>query len=214
MNCKNIEEKCLIYEHGLDKIFRRARKCHWQGYDEPLDDFKNCYGEDMARVCKNLDDARYHRAKRARKRIGCSVLSGNAFFLTLTFRDEVFTNTNEETRRRYVSRALRDIGEKYIANIDYGSKREREHYHAIVEPKSDRLASWNNGRRKYENVPDLREWINNYGFVTIEPIGSTEEDMRKVAKYTAKLGAHAVKESTLKGVNPPRLIYSRKRFTI
>lgn len=214
MNCKNIEAKCLIYEHGLDKIFRRARKCHWQGYDEPLEDFKDCYGEDMARVCKNLDDARYHRAKRARKRIGTSVLSGNAFFVTLTFRDDILDGTTEQTRRRYVSRALRAIGERYIANIDYGTKGEREHYHAIVEPRADKLASWKSGRRSYKDVPDFREWEKANGFVLIEKVGSTEEDMRKVAKYTAKLGAHAVKESTLKGVNPPRLIYSRKRFNL
>lgn len=213
MKAQDIEIKKVLLAHNLDAQFSKARRKAYKGDRSDLTDFEDCFGLEFARVARNLDSARYQRSKRVMVKVGRSVLSGNAFFVTLTFKDKVLESTSEETRRRYVSRALRDIGFAYVANIDYGDQTQREHYHAIVEPYPFCLASWKNGKKEYQDMPDFREWCKKYGFVKIEKIGNTEEDEKKVAKYTAKLSRHALKKSTSKGgATAPRLIFSRMRF--
>lgn len=211
MKAQDIETKKIIFSLDLDKVFSKARKKAFQGDRSELTDFEDCYGFDLARVARNLDSSRYKRYKRVTDKVRDAVLSGTAYFVTLTFRDDVLATTTEETRRRLVTRYLGVISVSYIGNIDYGGEYGREHYHAIVDPLPFCLASWKNGRREYVNVPDLREWIEKYGFVTIEKIGSTEKDNKKVAKYTAKLSRHALKKSTEQGGKPPRLIFSRRK---
>lgn len=66
--------------------------------------------------------------------------SGNAKFLTLTFNDSFFDRgTSEDTRRKYIRRFLKEQCQEYVANVDYGDKNGREHFHAIVVPKSTRI---------------------------------------------------------------------------
>ena len=206
--------KRLIFELGLDDRWKKASKASFKGDNTLLDAMKRAYSPEIIRVCKNLASASYRRVRKCRCKVGRSILSGNAYFVTLTFRDEVFANTTAETRRRAVSRVLRGVCFRYVANIDFGDKTEREHYHAIVEPYPFMTASWQNGKKWYQDMPDLREWIKLYGNLTIQKIGNTETDEKAVAQYTAQLSAHAVKDSTLKGegTKAPRLIYSRRRW--
>ena len=210
MASKDIETKTLIFEQGLDKQFSKAHKAVFKGDNSLMDDFWCCFGDDITRVCRNINKSRYDKAKRCKDRVEDSVSCGNAYFITLTFTDEILSKTNEKTRRRYVSRAFKAIGYRYVANVDYGEENQREHYHGIIEPLPFGYNSWTNGKRHYENVPDFEEWTEKYGFVTIEKIGSSEKDLKKVSKYTAKLSAHALKKTTLRGDKTPRLIYSRK----
>lgn len=136
------------------------------------------------------------RAKRLAKRIENINLNGNGYFLTLTFTNEVLDNTSKETRRKYVARTLKAISNNYVANIDYGDKTNREHYHALIE---------SNGK------PMLNEWRDTMGYVDIAKIGKKKSDITKLAKYTSKLTYHALKTST----NYERLIYSKKEpFTL
>jgi hypothetical protein len=111
-------------------------------------------------------------------------------FLTLTFTDEVLNSTTEETRRRYVARFLKSISENYVGNIDYGSKNDREHYHAIVEGQDLDLSGWN------------------YGFTLSLNVGYDNiiTDSARLSKYINKLSNHATKRTT-KG---KKIIYSRQ----
>ena len=133
---------------------------------------------------------RYRRASRLADRVYDYVLSGKAIFLTLTFRDDVLASTSVETRRRYVSRFLKEQCLFYAANIDFGSRNSREHYHAIVVPKTDSL--------------DLQRW--SYGANKAERVHPSETDIKKTSKYVTKLTCHAIKEST---GHAYRIIYSR-----
>ena len=206
--------KRLVLEHELDKEFRKAsRRSFFHNDNSGLDDFKDCYGEEAYRAAKNLNNSRMRKTKRCRCKIGHSVKRGNAYFVTLTFKDEVLAKTTAKTRRRYVSRVLKELCDKYIGNIDFGTRNEREHYHAIVEPYFWVFDSYQNGKLFYEDMPDFRKW-NKYGYFSVEQVGNSDDDMKKVAKYTAKLSAHAVKETTLKGEPCPRLLYSRRRIII
>lgn len=135
-----------------------------------------------------VNDASYHRTKRLKERIKTMITSGSCIFLTLTFRNDVLESTSQETRKRYIKRALKTMSDKYIANIDYGKKNEREHYHAIV--LADRV--------------DHTLW--KYGNIDFERVRIEQEDSPvKIAKYITKLTNHAIKET----VKQNRLIYSR-----
>ena len=102
------------------------------------------YGSTTLKVANNLNHAKYQRTKRLKNRIQEAVESGSAYFITITFNDKTLNNTNEQTRRKYVSRWLKSLSEFYVANIDYGLINEREHYHAVIvsDNKPPKLALW------------------------------------------------------------------------
>lgn len=99
------------------------------------------------------------------------------YFVTLTFTDEVMKSTTERTRHRYVTQFLKSEVRCYYANIDYGEKNEREHYHAVVSDKVD-----------------FSKWT--HGSINAEQIRNTKKDRRKISTYMRKLTNHAHKMGT------------------
>lgn len=142
------------------------------------------------RECQKIANANYKQTARLRKKIKHMLESSqNCVFLTLTFTDDVLATTTPQTRRKYVSRFLNDHATEYIANIDFGGKNGREHYHAVcnsrVNPKD-----W-----EYGNLD-----------VKIVRYNPDKPDATRLAKYVCKLTNHAIKETTKRCA----LIYSRK----
>lgn len=140
-------------------------------------------------VLRNYDN---HRKKnqRARTKIESIIQSGKALFLTLTFTDDVLASTTEKTRRTYVSRFLKENCIDYLANIDFGSKNGREHYHAVVSVKNKLdYSKW-----KFGALNGLKIRVNS------KPIA--------IAKYINKLSNHATKSTTKNS----KLIYSRANY--
>lgn len=134
-------------------------------------------------------DANKHQVYRLRKRIETMLTtSQDCVFLTITFRDDVLAKTSPETRRQYVRKWLKDNSTKYVANIDFGGKNGREHYHAVSDARIDPL-SWPYGNCGVEKV--------RYAPESKSPV--------KLAKYVSKLTNHAIKETTKRCA----LIYSR-----
>ena len=125
------------------------------------------------------------------------VLDGNAWFLTLTFNDKTLERTSKDTRRQYVRRNLQKHFEIYVANIDYGSKNEREHYHALIYCQHDPTS-------------EIKAFWDKYGFSKIEQVRTTEDDVKRTIKYVVKLTRHALKETTSKGQSTDRVIYSKQ----
>ena len=101
----------------------------------------------------------------------------------------MLASTTKETRRRYVARYLKTQSETYVANIDFGGKNGREHYHAIVA----------------ENC-DLKQWKSKYGMINVKRIRNTKDDLNRVKNYVAKLTNHALKNTTKQA---DRLLFSR-----
>lgn len=134
-----------------------------------------------------LMDSKRRKAKKVRDKISDLVLSGKAIFITLTFTDKILAKTSVITRRRYVARYLKANSKNYVANIDFGAKKGREHYHALVDSDID-FSNW------YK-----------YGAVKVERVRTSESDLARVSLYVSKLTNHALKV----GENAPRLIYSR-----
>lgn len=133
----------------------------------------------------------YKRLQRCRERLSI-ILKNPCWFYTFTFRDDVLASTSPETRRRYISRFLK--GSNYIANIDYGKKKGREHYHAVADVY-------------YKDFP--------YGWLKIKRVRLTYDsvgnckDLARLSKYVTKLSYHSLKDTT----NRSRLLYSRKLFS-
>ena len=117
------------------------------------------------------------------------ISSGNVYFLTFTFRDECFDKFNDLTRRRYVQRWLNQNTNDFVANIDYGEKYEREHYHAVVS--ADKI--------------DTSDWFNKCGALNFEKVRLSDKSNLRLSKYINKLVNHAVKESTKRN----HIIYKR-----
>lgn len=112
-------------------------------------------------------------------------------FLTLTFTDDILQSTSQQTRRRYVARYLKSLQNNidYTANIDFGDKNEREHYHANV--------------LSYGNI-DFTGW--KYGIINCQTIHIQNE--KALSKYLCKFKFHATKDST----SNQRIIYKRNAW--
>lgn len=181
---KKYQEQKALYENG------EIVECWKPLNDTEIELYQNmaeAFPEEWKEACR-VNDASYHRTKRLKERIKSMITSGSCIFLTLTFRDDVLKSTSEDTRKQYVRKALKMMSENYIANIDYGKKNEREHYHAIVLADKVLQDYWKYGNLDYERV-------------------RADEDTSpvKIAKYIAKLTNHAIKET----VKQNRMIYSR-----
>lgn len=129
-------------------------------------------------------------------------------FVTFTFTDEVIEKTTEQTRRKYVTLALKACSSDYIGNIDYGKQNEREHYHALVASEFNKDL-WKYGIVHFEYVKSKGIWSHikqKKGLSEEEAIRyNLNANARALAKYTAKLGNHGVKDTTRR----KRVLYSR-----
>lgn len=187
------EERAIEWHELWDEI-RLKTKGLAQELTKKLDFYIE--HDTLSKVADKLLKTNRARAKRLAKKIENINLNNKGYFITLTFKDEVLSRTNKETRRKYVARTLRAISNNFVANIDFGDENQREHYHAVIE---------SNGK------PMLNDWQDTMGYVDIAKIGKKKSDITKLAKYTSKLTYHALKAST----NYERLIYSKKEpFTL
>lgn len=116
--------------------------------------------------------------------------SKNLYFLTFTFTDECLNKTDDLKRRRYVREWLNDNTTNFVANIDFGEEKGREHYHALVNADYIDISSW------------LKHGAMNYELVKINI-----KSIDKIAKYINKFLNHAIKETTKR----QHIIYKREK---
>lgn len=172
-----IKAEARLHKLGFGKGDKKAM-AHW---------IKSRFRCRAFNEARKINRARYSRTRRLEGRVRALVEDGGAVFLTLTFTDEVMRSTTAETRRRYVKRYLAEQSSNYVANIDYGATKGREHYHAVAVGPVD-YGPWHDR-----------------GAIKGERIHKTESAPVKLAKYTSKLTNHAIKE-TARGCS---VIYSR-----
>ena len=130
------------------------------------------------------------KALRIKTYLNAWLEKGSVIFGTLTFTDDVLNNTSSKTRKRYVERYLKNADVAYIANVDYGAKNDREHYHFIIATgNKNKLENWQ------------------YGFFNLKLVGNSESDSIKVSKYVSKLTNHAIKNTNKRCV----IIYSKNK---
>ena len=135
------------------------------------------------------------RKQRIKERITRMLETEKAIFLTLTFSDSMFSrNCSAETRRRYVRRFLREQCADYLANIDFGSTNQREHYHAVVVPKT-----------KIDFARYRKQF--NESMINAQHIRVDSNSIKFVGQYINKLTNHALKENG----HYKRLIFCRNQ---
>ena len=178
-----------LYQMDVNGLYYPSLKNYsYQDLENERKEFINLYGHTTLKIANNLNRASYQRTARLKERIREAVESGSAYFLTITFNNETLSKTNEKTRRVYVSRWLKSLSPFYVANIDYGELKGREHYHAVITLDTKPPKTWN------------------YGFVDILKVKTTDNDTTRISKYISKLTNHAIKHTT----KSKRIIYSRK----
>lgn len=194
---KDFDIKKSILDNRLDKIYNKARALNFRhGINDGIEDFLDCYGYEYQRVCRNLNASSYKKWRKCLDKTTDMVLLGQGWFLTLTFKDEILNSTSAATRRRYVSRTLKQFSKIYIANVDYGDLRGREHYHGLVACEVDPQLF-------------LKGWVEKIGFVKVKKVRPTDKDLKATSRYVAKLTNHALKDSTFREKETPRIVYSR-----
>lgn len=188
--------RSALYDVGYIQEYKRARFYAWyyeyHNYFEIAQDYLNDLSDlqDLSPVAyeeaRKAAQADYRRNTRLKNRIRRMLSKGDCAFLTLTFTDSVLDSTTSEQRRLYVLRFLKSQTQTYIANIDFGSVNNREHYHCIT----------------LGNV-DLARWT--YGNIDVRTIIKSSNPL-VLAKYINKLVNHAIKETSKRS----HIIYSRR----
>lgn len=145
--------------------------------------------DEIMRVAKNLNSSYYKKTRLIKNKISkmFQLASYDLIFLTMTFTDDDLKRYNYETRREYISEFLNKNTDYYIANVDFGKEKEREHYHAIIVSKSKiSRSSYQEYFKGNINFKYVKRH-NNY-------FDETQSD--KIAKYINKLTNHAIKDTT------------------
>lgn len=144
--------------------------------------------EVLRAIKKEEDKIKSKRAKRKRikKKLEEWEQKGDLYFTTITFNNETLEKSKEE-RRKDIIRDLNTTSDNYIANIDYGDLRGREHYHALVLNL---------------NQEKLREIRKQKGFIQATKVSRT---LGLAIDYCMKLTNHALKDSA-----DGKIIYCRK----
>lgn len=148
-----------------------------------------------------ISHAKSQRVRKLKKRIFDMIYKNECLFLTLTFDNYSMEHNSADSRRQAVRRFLNSLGVPYVANIDFGKKNHREHYHAVVETGRIDYHLW-----KYGAINGLK--IRND--IKYDDDGViTSESVEKISRYVAKLTNHAIKETTKRSA----IIYSRSKIS-
>lgn len=156
-------------------------------------------------VCESINNAYWCRYKRLRKRLHIMLDNSPVCFLTLDLTDTA-VNYKMSTIREYVKQFLGSFDVPYIANVDYGTKKGRLHFHAVICCSPEDFQTPNNKWRRCKGKFNEYKCEWSYGYVHIEQVGIKVSDEKKVAKYVSKLTRHSIKGST----KANKCIYSRK----
>ena len=203
----NYELKAQVLESGICRDIKKIDRQYYLNclngivedseLNERYFDLLNTYDYGWILEAKKINKASFNKTNRLREKIKSYLESGPCLWVTLTFTDKTLESTSEDTRKQYVRKYLKSNYEDYIANIDYGSKNGREHYHAII-------------RTDFINV---KEW-HQYGAIKVKHIRVNGEDkelsIKRLPKYINKLTNHAVKDTCKRC----HIIYSRKPKTV
>ena len=218
------KEKYFLYRERIKQLNTSQvyKDCKWDLY-KALDNyewFNDILSAEEFEECKRFNRNRKGKRYRARKKTNDLVTSfishgsptGNLVFITLTFNDnQFFTSTGkpktEETRTKKVNKILREFTNYAVANIDYGTKNDREHHHALawtereLKPAIDKdtgeILKSNTGRDlyKFKDYP----YDETIGFHTIEIIPIDKElevTSKRIANYLVKITSHENKVTT------------------
>ena len=179
-----------MVDYSLIKKIIEYNQARYQAYKEGV------YFE-VNKDYEKLLNARYCKVSRIKKRVVFLFTNFTyVYFCTFTFYDK-FINYCDRSKRDLIKSTLNHFSSdiKYILNVDYGKKNEREHYHCIVATN---------------NNSDLRKYLKKqYPFFTsCDRVSTHLKDMKRVSKYLNKLANHCIKDTT----KNKRIVYNFKDY--
>ena len=141
--------------------------------------------------CENIRHCKNEQRKKVEEHIKYLFEKSHMalFFVTLNFNDEAL-KLKPDTRRQKVRRLLNKICDDYILNIDYGEKKGREHYHAIIALKEGTFTEYKND---FNHIKIRELDCYDYGNYDLEKIKTGDNDKKRLARYITKLTLHSVK---------------------
>lgn len=157
---------------------------------------KGVYGFNEVKIwhyCNALNSLmsnRRSKMSRLRKRIEAWLGEGQVSFLTITFSDDTFKDYDFQGREDLVKNGLDQFAVDYVANIDFGEKNLREHYHAVCLDLKQK---------------EWKSFQKSFGFVKVEKVNKSS---KRLCEYLDKLTNHALKDTSAFGF---KMIYCRKR---
>jgi len=162
-----------------------------------LDYIEKHPGFDVDNVFERVQDMHKRAIWKLQKRIAERIehmMTGTipVFFLTFTFKDEHLPKLEHERSTEDKIRAFMTASgvQSYVANIDYGKKNGRMHWHAVVQTP---------------HLLDHKLWV--YGSLDFIKVPKTSISL-KLSKYLVKLQRHAVK------IQDPLIIYYPRYYKV
>lgn len=140
-------------------------------------------------------NARYHKISRIKKRLIWLFLTKKyVWFCTFTFDDNIIKKS-DRTKKDLIKKCLKVYDFKYILNVDFGKKTEREHYHCIIGT---------------DNSLNIDKYLKDHYpcFTSALKCNVEINDFNRLSKYINKLTNHCIKESTKNN----RIVYNFKGF--
>lgn len=214
---KNQALKAELITSGTFKEYRKKAYdlyLQYKDYDMKDEALIEIYGAENAKALKQLLKARRMQISKIKNHINfCRRNDYIIFFFTFTYDDEKRKKEMKpDTLKKYVIRALRNADD-YILNIDYGSKTERLHFHAIVfykisnlykamklkdyfkniEKDNKKANQINDNNYIFPNDLNHKEYIEKVGNMYIQKLGNKNDDEEKIARYITKLTLHTIK---------------------
>lgn len=139
---------------------------------------------------------------------------GELYLVSLTFRDDVFSSTDEKTRLKYVQRWCKEFTLDYFGCVDFGKKNGREHYHIIVALDTT-LSKEMHRNRLFVRFEGLDLW--SYGFSSCRPILSSAGSPERSLDYAFKSALYSFKsadKATHKPFHSRGVDYSQQYYYI
>jgi uncharacterized membrane protein len=205
--------KQFVISNQLDKAYNVFKKEQYHsalGVPPTLRDFElmSKYGSrivDMAsspgllKEAEKVSKATHNRNTRLYAHIKAMLTLFPCLFLTLTFTDATLEKCSKDTLRKYVSLYLKSQSKYYVANIDYGKKNDRIHFHAVIVADSIDFTPWHkygaiNAEKIYVSI-DKKQKVSNCVL---------ENNSQRLGRYISKLTNHAIKETAERN----QIIYS------
>ncbi len=175
-----------LHTHYVD---RQTNEVCWN--DIPRNEAYFGLSMDEIRECERIREAVKKQVMRLKHHLLFLLAQPDyeCFFVTLTLTDDILLTTSAETRKQRVRRALSQVTEDFIANIDFAPETEREHFHGVIAV----LPGMVKKEGKHYKFTEL-EKAYGYGNINIEPIRQTKKSIKAVPRYIDKLALHACKE--------------------
>lgn len=162
-------------------------------------EFAQKYGFGVLKCLQQIHEASRKRRKNAERHVlwwldNLDLTDYVIALGTITFSDDMLAEWGEKWRREQVQMLLKSACADYIADIDFGERNGREHYHFIgLLSRDDLYQVEGTGKGKgkmFYKSKTLDKWG---AFTDLREVIESEKDRKKAVSYMSKVTNYALK---------------------